>query len=111
MLINVSGSSGVGKTTISTIISLILTNLKNGVLHLCGDDLHKWERGDDSWRVVTHLNPEANNLALGEQQVISLLDGVSVKRDHYLPLPELTHTRNKTFYMLIKNFYVIHKNL
>ena len=61
MLINVSGSSGVGKTTISTIISLILTNLKNGVLHLCGDDLHKWERGDDSWRVVTHLNPEANN--------------------------------------------------
>ena len=83
MLINVSGSSGVGKTTISTIISLILTNLKNGVLHLCGDDLHKWERGNDNWRVVTHLNPEANNLHLGEQQVTSLLNGVSIKRDHY----------------------------
>ena len=83
MLINVSGSSGVGKTTISTIISLILTNLKKSVLHLCGDDLHKWERGNDTWKVITHLNPEANNLSLGEQQVTSLLNGVSIKRDHY----------------------------
>ena len=51
-----------GKTTISTIISLVLTNLKSRVLHLCGDDLHKWERGDDNWKTITHLNPKANNL-------------------------------------------------
>ena len=83
MLINVSGSSGVGKTTISTIISLILSNLNRGVLHLCGDDLHKWERGDENWKTITHLNPEANNLDLGCKQITSLLSGKTVKRDHY----------------------------
>ena len=83
MLINISGSSGVGKTTISTIISLVLTNLKSRVLHLCGDDLHKWERGDDNWKTITHLNPKANNLKLGEEQITSLLMGKTIKRDHY----------------------------
>ena len=45
-LINISGSSGVGKTTIATILTLVLSNIGKKVLHLCGDDLHKWDRNN-----------------------------------------------------------------
>jgi uridine kinase len=31
---------------------------------LCGDDYHKYERGDASWTNITHLNPSANYLDL-----------------------------------------------
>ena len=54
-LINIGGSSGVGKTTLSTFLSFIFTD----ALHLSGDDLHKWERHDDNWKSKTHLNPSA----------------------------------------------------
>ena len=47
------------------------------------DDLHKWERHDDNWKSKTHLNPSENNLELGKQQLISLVHGESVKRNHY----------------------------
>ena len=39
-LINVGGSSGVGKTTLTTFLSFLF----DGVYHLKGDDLHKWEK-------------------------------------------------------------------
>tara|TARA_B100000963_G_scaffold330662_1_gene320881 strand:+ start:1978 stop:3336 length:1359 start_codon:yes stop_codon:yes gene_type:complete len=78
-LINIGGSSGVGKTTLSTFLSFIFTD----ALHLSGDDLHKWERHDDNWKSKTHLNPSANNLDLGKKQLISLVYGESVKRNHY----------------------------
>ena len=44
MLINIAGSSGVGKTTIATLLATTLSKLCNTTLHICGDDLHKWER-------------------------------------------------------------------
>tara|TARA_R110001599_G_scaffold1706_5_gene8456 strand:- start:10356 stop:11729 length:1374 start_codon:yes stop_codon:yes gene_type:complete len=82
-LINISGASGVGKTTISTMISLILSNLNSSVLSICGDDLHKWERGNENWTKYTHFNPEANNLSLGEDHIATLLAGSTINRDHY----------------------------
>jgi len=83
MLINISGSSGVGKTTIATLIALILSKSDNTILHLCGDDLHKWERGDDKWNHITHLNPTANKLDLGNEHILQLLSGNDIYRDHY----------------------------
>ena len=66
-IIAISGSSGVGKTTISRLISIALPNEKT--LVFSGDDLHKWERGDNKWQTYTHLNPEANNLLLGYEHL------------------------------------------
>jgi len=83
MLINISGSSGVGKTTIATILVLVLTNLDRSVLHLCGDDLHKWERTNENWKKNTHLNPKANNLILGKKQLLDLINGDPIIRDIY----------------------------
>ena len=83
MLINISGSSGVGKTTIATLIALVLSKLNNTILHICGDDLHKWERGDKNWNLMTHLNPNANNLDLGKNHILNLMSGKHIYRDHY----------------------------
>ena len=83
LLINISGSSGVGKSTVAKIIVLILSTLNKTVLHLCGDDLHKWERTNINWKRFTHLNPKANNLDLGKEQLLTLLNGSSIQRDYY----------------------------
>ena len=82
-IINISGSSGVGKTTIAKILVLVLSELDKKVLHLCGDDLHKWERHDDNWKKFTHLNPTANNINVGRKQIIDLINGKHIKRDVY----------------------------
>jgi len=83
LLINISGSSGVGKTTVATMIALILSTPNKKVLHLCGDDLHKWERESKNWKKLTHFNPNANNLDLGKKQLLNLLNGESIIRDVY----------------------------
>tara|TARA_Y100001938_G_scaffold148354_1_gene231797 strand:- start:1508 stop:2869 length:1362 start_codon:yes stop_codon:yes gene_type:complete len=82
-LINVSGSSGVGKTTIAKLLMLILSDSNNEVLHLSGDDLHKWERSDKNWKKFTHLNPDANNIKNGNAHLKYLLNGVPIKRNMY----------------------------
>ena len=80
-IIAISGSSGVGKTTISRLISLALPNEKT--LVLSGDDLHRWERGDVNWQTFTHLNPEANNLLLGFEHLKTLKGNNKITRQTY----------------------------
>ena len=80
-LISISGSSGVGKTTIANLAGIVLS--KRGVLHLCGDDMHKWERGDPNWNKLTHLNPDANDLSLGKSHLFDLCKNKSIKRRIY----------------------------
>ena len=82
-LINISGSSGVGKTTIAKMVGFILSDSNNNILHLCGDDLHKWERDDKNWNKFTHLNPTANNINEGNIKLKYLMNGVTIKRDIY----------------------------
>ena len=82
-LINISGGSGVGKTTIAAVLLFVLSNVNRRVLHLCGDDLHRWQRNDDNWNEFTHFNPKANNLDIGKKQLYDLIDGKSITRDIY----------------------------
>jgi uridine kinase/ribulose-5-phosphate 4-epimerase/fuculose-1-phosphate aldolase len=80
-LICISGSSGVGKTTISRIIQSVLGT--KDCLCLSGDDLHKWERGNPIWKTITHLNPDANDLELGYTHLSELKQGRSIQRNFY----------------------------
>ena len=58
--LGICGDSGSGKTTIANAIKSIFKNRNTTVIH--GDDMHKWERGNDHWKDVTHLNPKSNLL-------------------------------------------------
>ena len=53
-LVGIGGNSGSGKTKLSKALVSILGN--NHSLILNGDDLHKWERGDENWTKFTHLD-------------------------------------------------------
>ena len=79
-IIGITGPSGVGKTSISNLLSL---QFKNECTILSGDDLHKWERNDNNWNSYTHLNPNANNLDLGFEHIKNLKDNKSIKRKKY----------------------------
>jgi len=80
-IISITGPSGVGKTTISKIISVCLGH--NDTLIVSGDDSHLWERGDENWKFVTHLNPKANDLELEYQQLLLLKNDKPITRSHY----------------------------
>jgi uridine kinase/ribulose-5-phosphate 4-epimerase/fuculose-1-phosphate aldolase len=80
-VISVAGDSGSGKSTISNFIQLYY-GYENTTL-ISGDDLHRWERGDSNWEKLTHLNPDANNLKLGDLQLLSLKEGVKILRKKY----------------------------
>ena len=80
-LICISGSSGVGKTTIAKLLQYILGEDQS--LYLSGDDLHKWSRDSSNWETKTHLNPESNNLEIGYIQIRDLMRGLSIQRSLY----------------------------
>ena len=80
-IISIAGDSASGKSTIANFIR-IYYGYYNTTL-ISGDDLHKWERGDIMWNAITHLNPLANNLELGDLQLMSLKEGVKVLRKIY----------------------------
>lgn len=78
--IGVSGDSGVGKTTLSSDISLLLGDR---MLRLEGDADHKWERDDEHWQVFNHLNPKANFLYRQAENILKLGRGKVVYQADY----------------------------
>lgn len=80
-LIGLAGDSGSGKTTMVGFLKDVFGEKNVAVLE--GDDLHKWERGHDMWRELTHLNPKANNLHLGLANAADLKKGEAIERRHY----------------------------
>lgn len=80
-LICISGSSGVGKTTVANILQKMLGD--KHTLVLSGDDLHKYERNDDIWNAKTHLDPECNDLDLGFVHLKDLMSGRAIARRFY----------------------------
>ena len=77
----ITGPSGVGKTTISKILSICLGHQNTTILS--GDDSHLWERNDENWKFITHLNPEANDLKTELKHLSLLKKGEKVSRKIY----------------------------
>jgi uridine kinase len=80
-LLGLSGDSGSGKTTLAASIKDLFT--PRNVTIVCGDDMHKWQRGDQKWRELTHLDPRANELHRELNYISTLRQGISVRRRHY----------------------------
>ena len=75
----VTGDSGSGKTTISN----ILKELFNNSFVLECDRYHKWERNDDKWKNITHLNPDANYITKMSNDVFDLKIGNKIYQVDY----------------------------
>jgi uridine kinase len=73
------GDSGSGK---STLASLLKKNFTDSFLLEC-DRYHKWERGDEMWKKMTHLNPESNLLAKMRNDIFDLKIGNDVYHVNY----------------------------
>lgn len=80
-VVGIAGDSGVGKTKLAQALEQ-LVGARNTV-RLCGDDVHKWERGHENWNIVTHLNPKGNNVHLDLEQIAAFLRGESIRRPVY----------------------------
>lgn len=80
-IIGIAGESGVGKSTITKVIQLFY-GIENTTV-ISTDDLHKWERNNPNWNNITHLNPNANNLELGDMHLEALSKGKTIYRSVY----------------------------
>ena len=80
-LIGISGDSGVGKTTL--VSSLLDVFGQKNITAICGDDMHKWERGHQKWQEFTHLNPSANKLHGEVSFLRALKNGQKISRKIY----------------------------
>jgi uridine kinase len=75
----ICGDSGSGKTTIG---NLLKKYFSSSFMLEC-DRYHKWERGNDNWKSVTHLNPDANYIAKMNDDIFDLKIGKSIYQVDY----------------------------
>lgn len=80
-LLGICGDSGAGKSTIANAIESIFQKGNTTIIH--GDDMHKWERGNENWNRLTHLNPKSNFLHNEISQLKAIKNGESIMRRHY----------------------------
>ena len=81
LVIGLAGDSGTGKDTL--VNSLCGVFGQHSISKISGDDYHLWERQKPIWRVLSHLNPIANDLERFQRDVISLADGRNIHTRHY----------------------------
>ena len=75
----ICGDSGAGKSTLSN----VLKSFFNSAFTVEGDRYHKWERHDEHWKNLTHLNPESNFLTKMSQDIFDLKVGKRVYQVDY----------------------------
>lgn len=81
LAIGIAGDSGTGKSYTNKLLE-DLVGEKN-LTKLEGDDLHKWERNSPNWRILTHLNPQANFLHKEIEYLKGMAQSKKLKRKEY----------------------------
>lgn len=79
--IGIAGDSGAGKSRLLGTLEALLS--KDRVLAVEGDGDHRWERGDQKWEEMTHLNPRANYLYRQAADLQVLRGNNAIKRADY----------------------------
>lgn len=80
-MLGIAGDSGAGKSTISSCVQDLFGASQLGII--CGDDMHKWQRGHSRWHELTHLDPRANELHNELQYLKLLRENKQIWRRHY----------------------------
>ena len=79
--IGIAGDSGAGKSRLLQMLDELFSEER--ILNIEGDGDHKWARGDENWKDITHLNPKANYLYRQAEDLRILREGNAVKRVAY----------------------------
>ncbi|MCO7253987.1 uridine kinase [Dickeya oryzae] len=81
IVLGIAGDSGAGKDTLVD----SLTNLfgSHSVVSISGDDYHFWDRHKPMWHVMTHLNPQANELEKMGEDIVNLSLRRPILARHY----------------------------
>jgi len=80
-LVGIGGDSAAGKSTLTKDLAAIFNQSNTTVIR--GDDMHRWERGDENWQTLTHLDPKANRLHLDLAHTKQLKTGHGILRSFY----------------------------
>lgn len=80
-LIGIAGDSGSGKSILSQNLQRLFT--PSYITTLCGDDMHKWQRGHAKWQEYTHLNPKGNELHQELAYIAAIRQNATIHRRHY----------------------------
>ena len=109
-LVGIGGDSGVGKSTITRLLVILFGESNATVIR--GDDMHRWERGDEHWEEHTHLSPKANHLHEDIKYLKLLKLGRSIYRRIYdhntgkFTQPSKTHPNNVIIFEGLHPFYI-----
>ena len=80
-LIGIGGDSASGKSTLSNALAEVFESVNTSIIR--GDDMHKWERGNENWNVFTHLDPRANKIHEDFEHAKVLKSGRGIQRSNY----------------------------
>jgi uridine kinase len=75
----ICGDSGSGKSTLSN----LLMNTFTDSFKLECDRYHKWERNNENWNKITHLNPNANFITKMKEDIFNLKIGNDIYQVDY----------------------------
>lgn len=107
--IAIAGDSSTGKDTLANSITGLFG--PKSVTHISGDDYHLWDRSKPMWKVLTHLNPAANDLDRFRDDIHKLLRRRSIlttRYDHQLGrvgLPTMVKGRD---YIIASGLHAFH---
>ena len=108
-VLGISGDSGSGK---DNLVSLIIKLFgKNSVTSISGDDYHLWDRKKPMWKILTHLNPLANNLEQLTHDIINLINGKNIfkkKYDHETGRMSLPEKINSNDIILVSGLHALY---
>lgn len=110
LLIGIGGDSGSGKTTFSNSIQNLYGLSQTTTIR--GDDMHKWERGDNNWNEKTHLNPSSNYIHKEIEFIKFLKKGITIKRRSYnhssgkFTIPSKIKSKRVVIYEGLHPFYL-----
>lgn len=80
-MVGIGGDSAAGKSTLSNALRDVFEAHNTNIIR--GDDMHKWERGNENWKDFTHLDPKANHLHEELNHAKRLKTGQSISRRFY----------------------------
>lgn len=109
-LIGIGGDSASGKSTLSNALENVFEAHNTNIIR--GDDMHKWERGNENWNLYTHLDPKANKLHEDIEHARHLKSGRSIQRRNYdhstgnFTLPKFIKPNKLVIFEGLHSFYL-----